>query len=160
MTINRSPEEIYHFWRDFQNLPRFMDHLESVDVLDERRSHWRAKAPAGKTVEWDAEIIEDRPNELIAWRSLENADVPNTGSVRFVPAPGGRGTEVHVELKYDPPGGAVGVAIAKLFGEEPNQQVATDLRRFKQVMETGEVVQSDASIHRGPHPARPPADQM
>jgi uncharacterized membrane protein len=160
ITVNRSPEEIYTFWRNFENLPRFMDHLESVRVLGERRSHWKAKAPAGTSVEWDAEILDDVPSQLISWRSTENADVPNAGSVHFVPAPGGRGTEVHVELQYNPPGGAVGAAVAKLFGEEPGQQIGGDLRRFKQVIETGEVVHSDASIHRGMHPARPPADQM
>ena len=155
ITINGSPEEAYRFWRDFENLPRFMAHLESVRVLDDRRSYWKAKAPLGATVEWMAEIIEDRPNELIAWRSTEEADVPNFGQVRFSPAPGGRGTEIHVELQYDPPGGIIGATVAKLFGEEPSQQVDGDLRRFKQVLEVGEVVHSDASIHRGLHPARP-----
>ena len=158
ITINRSPEEVYQFWHDFQNLPRFMEHLESVHVIDEKRSHWVAKAPAGTKVEWDAETIDDRPNELIAWRSLPGADVDNSGSVRFRPAPGGRGTEVRVEMQYEPPGGVIGSTIAKLFGEEPGQQVQEDLRRFKQVMETGEIVHSEASIHRGPHPAQPPAD--
>ena len=158
ITINRSPEDLYHFWRDFQNLPRFMNHVESVRVTSGgRRSHWTVKAPAGKTVEWDAEIVEDRRNELIAWRSLEGADVPNSGSVRFAPAPGGRGAEVHVELRYDPPGGALGSTIAKLFGEEPAQQAWDDLRALKQVMEAGEIVLSDASLHGRPHPARPPA---
>lgn len=157
VTINHPPEEVYRFWRDFQNLPRFMSHLESVQVTGENRSHWVAKAPAGTTVEWDAEITEDRPNELIAWRSLEGADVNNSGSVRFERAPGGRGTEVTVELQYDPPGGVIGASIARLFGEEPEQQIKGDLARFKQVMETGEVVRSDASIHRGMHPAQPAA---
>ncbi|MGI9041862.1 MAG: SRPBCC family protein [Gemmatimonadales bacterium] len=155
ITVNRSPEEVYTFWRDFENLPLFMEHLESVQVTDDRRSRWKAKAPAGTTVEWDAEITEDRPNELIAWRSVQDADVPNFGSVRFSPAPGGAGTEIKVELRYDPPGGALGAIVAKLFGEEPNQQVKGDLRRFKQVMELGEVVRSDASIHRSMHPAQP-----
>jgi uncharacterized membrane protein len=159
ITVNRSPEELYRFWRDFQNLPRFMDHLDSVEVTD-GRSHWRAKAPAGRTVEWDAEIVEDRPNELIAWRSVDGADVPNSGVVRFKPAPGDRGTEVHVELTYEPPGGALGATIAKLFGEEPEQQVASDLRHFKQVMEAGEVVYSDATVHDHAHPARPPDGHM
>jgi uncharacterized membrane protein len=160
ITVNRSPEEVYRFWHDFQNLPRFMDHLESVQVTGERRSHWKAKAPAGRTVEWDAEVVEDRPNELIAWRSLEGADVDNSGSVHFAPAPGDRGTEVHVELRYDPPGGAIGATIAKLFGEEPAQQVNGDLRRFKQVMELGEVVQSEATVHGRPHPAQPPKEPV
>jgi uncharacterized membrane protein len=146
IVINRPAEELYQFWHNFQNLPRFMKHLESVSVTDEKRSHWTAKAPAGTTVEWDAEITEDRPNEMIAWRSLEGSDVDNSGSVHFERAPGGRGTLVRVEIEYTPPGGIVGAAIAKLFGEEPEQQVGDDLRRFKQVMETGEVVLSDATL--------------
>ena len=160
LTITKSPEELYRFWRDFENLPRFMGHLESVRVTGERRSHWRAKAPAGRTVEWDAEIVDDRPNELIAWRSLDGADVPNSGVVRFGPAPGGRGTEVKVELEYTPPGGAVGATIATLFGEEPTRQVAEDLRVLKQVLETGEVVRSDATLEGSglpQRPAQPPA---
>jgi uncharacterized membrane protein len=157
ITVNRSPQEAYSFWRDFENLPVFMAHLESVRVMDGRRSYWKARAPLGSTVEWVAEIVEDRPNELIAWRSLADADVPNSGQVRFVAAPGRRGVEVQVELKYDPPGGAIGATIAKLFGEEPSQQIDGDLRRFKQVLEVGEVVHSDASIHRGLHAARPAA---
>jgi len=157
ITIGRPPEEVYRFWRALEHLPEFMEHLESVQVLDERRSRWRARAPGGSSVEWDAEIVEDRPNELIAWRSAGEADVSNTGRVRFVPAPGGRGTEVHVELRYDPPGGRMGSLVAKLFGEEPSQQVKSDLRRLKQVIETGEVVRSDASVHRGMHPAQPSA---
>jgi uncharacterized membrane protein len=155
VTVNRPAEEVYRFWRDFGNLPRFMEHLESVEVIDERRSHWKAAAPAGSTVEWDAEIVEDVPNERIAWRSVQDADVENRGTVRFLPAPGGRGTEIHVDLRYEPPGGRLGALVAKLFGEEPSQQVNGDLRRLKQVLETGEVVHSDASIHTGMHPARP-----
>jgi uncharacterized membrane protein len=138
VTVNRSPEELYRFWRNFENLPRFMDHLESVRVEGEGRSHWVAKAPAHTTVEWDAEIYNEKENELIAWRSLEGADVDNAGSVRFEAAPEGRGTVVRVSLKYDPPGGVIGSTFAKLFGEEPSQQIEEDLRRFKQVMETGE----------------------
>jgi uncharacterized membrane protein len=126
-------------------------------VIDDRRSRWRAKAPAGTSVEWEAELIDDRPNELIAWRSLEGSTVDNSGFVRFERAPGGRGTVVHVELRYCPPAGALGAAVAKLFGEEPRQQLYDDLRAFKQVMELGEVVKSDASIHTGMHPAQPPA---
>jgi uncharacterized membrane protein len=158
ITVNSSPEEAYDFWRNFENLPWFMAHLESVRVMDHRRSYWKAKAPLGATVEWVAEITEDRPNQLIAWRSLEGSDVPNSGQVRFVPAPRDRGTEVHVELTYDPPGGIIGATVAKLFGEEPSQQVDGDLRRFKQVLEVGEVVHSDATIHRGLHSARPPTE--
>jgi uncharacterized membrane protein len=131
-----------------------MQHLESVEV-DGVRSVWRAKAPAGFSVEWRAEKILDKPNEIIAWRTLPESEVPNEGAVRFRAAPGERGTEVHVELRYDPPAGKAGAFVAKLFGEEPSQQVSSDLRRFKQMMEIGEVVRSDASIHRGMHPARP-----
>ena len=154
ITINRPPESIYEFWRNLKNLPKFMAHLESVED-DGGTSRWRAKAPAGLSVEWEAEVTLDRPNEAIAWRSLEGASVPNRGVVRFKPAPGGRGTEVCVELKYDPPGGKLAATIAKLFGEEPGQQIASDLRRLKQVLETGSVVHSDASIHSGLHAARP-----
>jgi uncharacterized membrane protein len=146
IVVNSSPEELYQFWHDFENLPRFMKHLESVRETGAGRSHWKAKAPAGSTVEWDAEITDDRPGELIAWRSLEGADVYNTGSVRFERAPGGRGTRVSVEIDYTPPGGVVGAAFAKLFSEEPSQQVGDDLRRFKQVIETGEVIVSDGTV--------------
>lgn len=159
ITVNRPAEDLYRFWHDFENLPRFMSHLESVEVTGPGRSRWKAKAPAGMTVEWDAEVLEDRPNELIAWRSLEGADVDNTGSVRFVPAPSGRGTEVRVVLHYDPPGGPIGAWIAALFGEAPEQQIHDDLRLFKQVMETGEVVLSDASFEGArlfQRPAQPP----
>lgn len=153
VTVNRTPEELYRYWRNFENLPRFMTHLESVQQDGDRRSHWTAKGPAGVTVEWDAEITEDRPNERIAWRSSEDADVGSSGSVRFSPAPGGRGTEVLVEMTYTPPGGSAGAAVAKLFGEEPQTQTYDDMRRFKQMMETGEIVRSDAgpegtSIHQ------------
>lgn len=154
ITINRSPDEVYRFWRDFENLPRFMAHLKSVASVN-GRSHWQAKGPLGTTIEWDADVVEDRPNELITWRSVAGADVNNRGSVLFRPAPGGRGTEVVVELTYEPPAGAVGLAAAKLLGEEPAQQIAGDLRRLKQVLETGEVMHSDASVHRGMHAARP-----
>jgi len=139
VTIDRSPEELYTFWRNFENLPRFMDHLESVRVTDDKRSHWVAKAPAGTTVEWDAEVYNEKPNEMIAWRSLEGSDVDNAGSVHFERASGGRGTVVKVSLKYDPPGGVIGATIAKLFGEAPDQQIQEDLRRLKQVMEAGEI---------------------
>lgn len=143
--INRSPAELYQFWHDFQNLPRFMYHLESVRLTGQGRSHWVAKAPAGTTVAWDAVVTADRPNSLIAWRSLEGADVEHTGSVRFEPAPRGRGTAVTVEMTYRPPGGAIGRGLAKLFGEAPEQQMQDGLRRFKQVMETGEVIRSEGS---------------
>lgn len=139
VTINRLPAELYQFWRDFRHLPRFMHHLQDVQIHAERRSHWVAKAPAGMSVEWDAEITDDRPNELIAWRSLPGADVDNAGSVRFEEATGERGTVVRVRLAYNPPGGQLGTAVATLFGEEPGQQVREDLHRFKQLMEAGEI---------------------
>jgi uncharacterized membrane protein len=134
--VNRPREEVYRFWRQLENLPRFMDHLESVTVLDESRSHWVAKAPASTKVEWDASIHNEIDNELIAWRSLPGADVDNAGSVHFTPL--GDGTEVRVVLSYDPPAGKVGATVAKLLGEEPGQQVEEDLRRFKQVIEAVE----------------------
>src|SRR3954447_16474280 len=135
-TINGSPEALYEAWRDVSRLPEFMDHLEAVTSTGDRRSHWVAKGPAGMTVEWDAEITEEEPGRRIAWRSVEGADVDNSGVVEFRPAPGDRGTEIHVTLEYSPPGGALGSVVAKLFGEEPAQQVSDGLRRFKQLMET------------------------
>jgi uncharacterized membrane protein len=145
VTIKRPVEEVYGFWRDFTNLPSFMYHLRSVEPAGNGRSHWTANAPAGATVDWDAELVEDQPNRRIAWASLEGSKVANSGSVAFTPAPGGDGTEVRVELSYDPPGGALGKVVAKLFGEEPQQQITDDLRRLKQVLETGEVVLSEGS---------------
>jgi len=139
LAINKPQDQLYQFWRDFQNLPRFMRHLESVRVTGERHSHWVAKAPAGAKVEWDAEITEERPNQFIAWRSVEGSDIPNWGSVRFEQGPRGRGSVVTVELHYKPPGGRLGAKMARIFGEEPEQQVNEDLRRFKQLMETGEI---------------------
>jgi len=155
--VNRSPEDCYRFWHDFENFPRFMSHLESVRVTGERRTHWIAKAPAGTNVEWDAEIVSDQPEQSISWRSLPGADVENSGTVRFERAPGSRGTIVRVELEYDPPGGVLGKAVAKLFGEEPQQQVDDDVRKFKQIIETGDVAKSEASVHTGMHPAQPDA---
>jgi uncharacterized membrane protein len=138
-TVNRTPEECYKVWHDFENLPRFMTHLKSVRVLDGRRSRWEAKAPLGASVSWDAEVVSDRPNEEIRWRSVGDADVANAGSVRFRPAPGGRGTEVSVEMHYAPPAGRLGATVAWLLGEEPDLQVREDLRHFKEVMEAGEI---------------------
>jgi uncharacterized membrane protein len=138
--INRSPEELYRHWRDFHNLPRFMKNLESVEVTTDKRSHWVAKGPAGARVKWDAEITEDRPSESIVWRSLDGADIDHFGSVRFEPATGGRGTLVSVEMQYSPPAGVLGATVAKLFGRAPEQEVEEDLRRFKQMMETGEII--------------------
>lgn len=143
VTINKPAAELYHFWRDFENLPRFMKHLKDVKVQDNKRSHWITSAPLGATVEWDATITEDRENELIAWASVEGADVDNSGFIRFQPAPQDSGTEVKVVTQYNPPAGAIGAAIAKLFGEEPKQQIGDDLRRFKMLMETGEIAATE-----------------
>lgn len=145
VTINRPRQEVYEAWRAFDRFPAFMIHLESVTVGAGGRSHWVAKSVGG-VVEWDAEITEDRPGELLSWRSVEGSEIPNGGTVRFTDAPADRGTEIHVDLQYDPPGGAAGALVAKLFGEEPTQQLVDDLRRFKQVMETGEVVLSEGSL--------------
>ncbi|HEY0368825.1 MAG TPA: SRPBCC family protein [Chthoniobacterales bacterium] len=143
IAIDRSPNELYDFWRNFENLPQFMRHLESVRQTGQNRSHWRARGPAGTSVEWDAEIVDDRPGELISWRSLPGADIDNSGSVRFERATGGRGTFVRVKMQYDPPGGFFGASIAKLLGEEPSVQVQRDLYRFKQVIETGQLVTTE-----------------
>jgi uncharacterized membrane protein len=136
------------------NLPRFMSHLERVEPLDERRSRWTARAPAGMRVQWEAETVEERPNELLAWRSLPGADIDNTGRVTFRANPGGRGTRLKVQLRYVPPGGRLGAAVARLFGEEPEQQIHDDLRLLKQVLETGEAIRSDHTVNGG-GPARP-----
>lgn len=140
---NKSPEELYNFWHNFENLPRFMKHLKHVRVIDQTRSHWIATAPMGASIEWDAQIINDQPNRLIAWASVEGADVDNSGFVRFQSAPAGRGTEVKVVLEYNPPGGALAATFAKLFGEEPKQQIGDDLRRFKMLMEAGEIATTE-----------------
>ncbi|MES2316940.1 MAG: SRPBCC family protein [Pseudomonadota bacterium] len=139
IAINRTPAECYASWRDLARLPTFMQHLLSVEVIDERRSHWCAKGPAGRQIEWDADITDDQPGRLLAWRSVEGADVENAGSVRFAPGPGGKGTLLEVEMSYQPPAGRAGALVARLFGEEPSIQVRQDLRRFKQLMETGEI---------------------
>ncbi len=143
VTINKPAAELYRFWHNFENLPNFMKHLKSVKVYDDKRSHWVANAPLGASVEWDAEIVNDQENKLISWASVEGADVDNSGFVRFQPATGDRGTEVKVVLEYNPPGGAITAAVAKLFGEEPEQQVGDDLRRFKMLMETGEIATTE-----------------
>jgi len=139
LTVNAPAEKLYRFWRDIEKLPRFMHHIRSVQRIDDRRSHWIANGPAGVDVEWDAEIITDVENEHIAWQSTEQADVYNAGSVHFHPAPRGRGTEVKVVMRYTPPAGALGAAFAKLFQENPEQQIEDDLRRFKSLIEAGEV---------------------
>lgn len=156
ITINRGPDEVYRYWRDLQNMPRFMDHLESVHATGERTSHWKTKPIAGVSLSWDAEIREDVPAERISWRSL-GGDLQHWGSVRFSAAPGGRGTEVRLNVGHLPPGGVLGGALASLLGRLTETKLSNDLRRLKQLIETGEVVRSDASIHALPHPAQPSA---
>jgi uncharacterized membrane protein len=143
VTIRATATELYQFWRSLTNLPRIMRHLRSVTELSSGRSQWVARGPAGITVKWDADIVTDSPGECIAWKSVNGSAVQHAGSVRFQRAPGGRGTEVHVELAYEPPAGALGVVVAKLLGEEPDVQIREDLRRFKQSMEAGEVATTE-----------------
>jgi uncharacterized membrane protein len=143
ITVNRPVEQVYDYWRNFENLPTFMRHLESVSVDGYDRSHWVAKAPIRRSVEWDAELTGDDRPRRISWRSLPHADIDNSGTVHFETTPDGTGTEVRVSLHHDVPGGAVGRAVARMLGEEPEQQVRDDLRRFKQVLETGDIVRSD-----------------
>src|SRR4051812_38330149 len=145
ITVNRPREEVYSFWHDFTNLPRFMQHLESVETRDDRYSHWKAKAPAGRAVEWEAVVTEDVPSSKIAWKSEGNTPVPNSGTVEFSDAPGLQGTELTVTIEVAMPAGRAGKLAAKLFGEDPEQQIRDDLRHFKQIMETGEVVYSEAN---------------
>jgi uncharacterized membrane protein len=147
ITVDKPRDEVFAFWRNLENLPRFMQHVHSVTTVDDKRSHWIVRGPSCKIVEWDAEIINEQPNELIAWRSIPGSDVDCAGSVLFKQAPGGRGAEVLLELQYLPPGGAIGAAIAKLMGENPANQIKEDLRRFKQLMETGEI----STIEGQPH---------
>jgi uncharacterized membrane protein len=139
VTINKPIEQLYRFWRNLENLPQFMRHLESVEKMTDTISHWRAKGPAGTILEWDGEIFNEIPNKLIAWRSLEGADVVSAGSVNFDPAAGGHGTRVTVHLQYSPPGGKVGAALAKLLGADAETEIREDLRRFKEILETGDV---------------------
>jgi uncharacterized membrane protein len=146
ITINKSPDEMYRLWKNFERFPEFMSWVEDIQDLGSGRSHWRVKTPAGGIVEWDAEIIEDVPGRRIAWCSLPDSKVPNAGQVTFMDAPGNRGTELIVEMQ-------VGVPLGKLLA---GAEAKGDLRRLKQVLETGEVIRSDASIHRLPHAAQPP----
>ena len=141
VTINRPRAELFAYWRDFTNLPSFMDNVERIDILSPTRSHWVVKAPGGKTVEWDATITEEIEDALLAWSSDEGADVPNSGRIEFTEA-GARGTIVTATILYDPPAGKIGKVIAKMFQREPAIQARRDLRRFKQLMETGEIATS------------------
>jgi len=158
VTIHKPATEIYAFWRDFTNLARFMTHVRSVEVRDRLRSHWSASVTGKDELEWDAVITDDRPDHLIAWRSVADASFDHVGEVRFTPAPGGRGTEVHLKMNVLPPAGKLGKAVGKLVHRVPEQIITSDLKRLKQLLETGQITKSDASIHRGAHPARPSAD--
>jgi uncharacterized membrane protein len=155
ITVGRPVNEVYEFWKDFTNFPRFMRHVESIEALGDGRSRWRVTGPAGTRAEWTSEIVEDRANEALAWQTVDDSDLYHTGKVTFRAGPRGEGTIVTVEMQYAPPGGQVGAALLKLFRKEPGQQVIDDLRRFKQVMEIGEVVWSDASIAPGVAAAHP-----
>jgi len=139
ITLQSEPAALYAFWRNLENLPRFMDHLESVKALDARRSHWIAKGPAGTTVEWDAEIINEIDGELIGWKTVGEPTVDHAGSVHFEKLKHGRGTKLTVILRYDPPGGKGGALVARLLGQDPELQIGNDLRKFQQILETGEV---------------------
>jgi uncharacterized membrane protein len=147
--VNRSPEELYDYWRNFENLPRIMTYLKSVQILDDRRSHWVARAPAiaGGSIEWDAEITHDEPSREIGWRSIGGSSVDHAGRVRFTPGPADRGTEVHVTLDYVPPAGRLGHIVAKLFGKSADLEIREDLRNFKRIMETGEVPTTEGQSH-------------
>ena len=142
VTVNATPDQLYTFWRNFENLPRFMKNVEAVECHDRMRSHWVVKGPAGLKVDWEAEIINDLPNELIAWRSVDGSKVDNAGSVHFQSA-NGRGTEVKVVLRYDPPAGLFGATVSKLLGEDPAMNVQEDLRRLKMLVETGEIATTE-----------------
>ncbi len=142
ITVNRPRQEVYAVWRNFENLASFMENVEHVAVIDQQRSHWVVSAPAGRTVEWDSVLVEDIRGELIRWRSTDDADIIHSGHIEFRDAPGNRGTEVTATIVYDAPAGKLGKVIAKLFQKEPKIQSRRDLRRFKQLMETGEVTTS------------------
>jgi uncharacterized membrane protein len=144
-TIRCEPQVAYEYWRNFENFPQFMAHVESVQVSAADRSTWRVKGPAGIHLEWDAEIIRDDPGSVISWRTLPGSTVSHSGGVRFRPAPRDQGTEVSLDIVYGQPGGRAGELAAKLLGEQPRQQVADDLRRFKQLIEAGSITRSDAS---------------
>lgn len=159
-TIHASIEQTYAFLRDFSNYPLFMNHLDSVVPQGDGRSRWRLRMPGGRIVEWDAELIDERPGELLAWRSVTGAAIDSRGSIRLLPAPGGRGTEVHLDIRYSAPARGFAVLLATVLGMAPGQRAKGDLRRLKQLLETGEIVHSDASIHRLMHAAQPPTDEF
>jgi uncharacterized membrane protein len=143
ITINKPVEEVYRFWRNLENHPKFMPGLAAVQEIDNQRSHWVAKLPANRSVKWEAEIINEKENELLAWRTTPDSDVSSAGSVRFAPAAPEGGTVVTIEMQYDPPGGNFGAAIAKLIGNDPATQIDEALRRLKQLLETGEILRTE-----------------
>lgn len=147
--IEKPVDEVYRFWRRLENLPRFMDNLERVEERDGRRSHWTAVGPGGLRVEWDAEIINDLENELIAWRSLPESDVVSAGSVRFDRVRNGQSTQITVHMQYEPPAGKAGAFLSWLMGREPSQTIREDMRRLKQMLEAGELPRADASQPAG-----------
>jgi uncharacterized membrane protein len=160
ITVNKPIEQVYAFWRDFQNMPRFMRYIERVEALDGGRSRWVATGPAGVTFSWTAEVTDEHEPERISWRSLPESDIESRGTVRFQHAPGARGTEVALDIEYRPPAGALGRTVAWMFGKEPAQQMREDLRRFKQLLETGEVALSEgAGLWRASRPVARP-DQL
>lgn len=158
-TIFRPIEEVYGFLHDFCNLPRFMTHLDSVVTCGGGRSRWRTRI-LGRALEWETEMVEDRPGELLAWRSVPDAALDHRGVIRLSPAPGGRGTEVHIDIRYSARGKGLGVLIATMLGVAPGHRAQGELRRLKQLLEAGEIIHSDASIHRLPHAAVPPSDRF
>lgn len=145
ITVRRDRSELYAFWRDVENFPRFMAHVADVRSTGPGRTHWSVRGPLHTSVGWNAQITDEVPGERIAWRSLDGAAIRTAGTVRFVDAPGDRGTEIHVELRYSAPGGTAGVLLARLLGEEPRIQLADDLRRLKQLVETGEIARSEGA---------------
>lgn len=146
-TILKPREELYRAWRDFEHHPRFIPDLLSVRNLEAGRSHWIFQGPAGVLLEWDSRVTEDKPGERIEWETLPGSKLPHSGIVRFEDAPGGRGTVVHLSMRYHVPGGRTSVLVAKLLGEEPKQHLARGLRQFKQLQETGEVATVDSQPH-------------
>ena len=157
VTVQAPISEVFGYWDGFQSLPRFMNDAASVQITGDRQSHWRLTAPAGLTLEWDAQITDSRPNEQITWRTAEGSNVNAEGVVRFRTAPGNRGTQVIFDARFSPPGGELGKKLAQPLAEALGTKIGNDLRRFKQLVELGEIVHSDDSIIPGPNPAQPPA---
>ncbi|MFO7565135.1 MAG: SRPBCC family protein [Enhygromyxa sp.] len=160
ITIQRPLEQVYAFLRDFGNFPLFMTHLDSVVPLGDGRSRWRLRLFGGRMLEWEVELVEDRPGEVLAWRSVSGAPLDSRGIIRLLPAPGGRGTQVHVDIHYSTPARGWGRLVAKILGVAPGQRSKAELRRLKQLLETGEITRSDASVHRLMHAAQPPGEDF